>query len=223
MQTNDFERFKNLLADVHGFYQRDVSNFALSVWWESTRLFDFDAFSQALNRHVMNPDSGQFMPKPADIVKMMQGTTQDSALVAWMKVDRAVRHVGTWEDVVFDDALIHRVLHDMGGWIAFGEKKENEWPFVAKEFENRYRGFKSRNEQPSYPQILTGICHSINQQNFTRIDLPILIGDKTLAAQVMSLGTDQPMLQFSRVRVSESTSKIMGLQFIDNVDKSRDA
>lgn len=35
-------------------------------------------------------------------------------MVAWNKVDKAVRQVGAWTSVMFDDALIHRVISDMG-------------------------------------------------------------------------------------------------------------
>ena len=51
----------------------------------------------------------------ADILRMMQGTSLDSALSAWAKVDKAVRRVGTYETIVFDDEIIHRVIHDMSG------------------------------------------------------------------------------------------------------------
>lgn len=198
MILDDYERFRTLIADVHGFYQRDVSSFALTVWWEAMKPFDIEAVSQAMNRHVMNPDSGQFMPKPADVVRMLQGSTQDAALRAWAKVDKAVRQVGTWDDVVFDDPLIHRVLHDMGGWIAMGQKTEDEWPFVAKEFENRYRGFKARNERPEYPAVLIGLAGANNRQQGFKVAGPKLIGNAERANSVMLGGTDKPMLEITR-------------------------
>jgi len=201
MIVPDYEKFSQLMADVHGFYQRDVSDFALSVWWEAMRPFDFEVVAQSLNRHVMNPDAGQFMPKPADIVRMLQGSTQDAALSAWAKVDKAVRHVGTWEDVAFDDPLIHRVLHDMGGWIALGQKAEDEWPFVAREFENRYRGFKARNERPDYPPVLIGLAGANNRQQGQKVAPPMLIGDKAAAHRVMQGGVAKPLLPMSRAGV----------------------
>ena len=202
MIIEDYEKFSVLLADVHGFYQRDVSEFGFSVWWASMKPFDFSAVSQALNRHVMNPDSGQFMPKPADIVRMLQGSTQDSALVAWSKVNKAVRQVGNYESVAFDDALIHRVLHEMGGWISLGQKTEDDWPFVAKEFENRYRGYKSRNEVPDYPPVLAGLAEAQNSQQGFQSAKPILIGNADAARRVMDRGTNAPLIGFQRADIS---------------------
>lgn len=199
MQTDDFQKFHDGIVGVMGFYGKSVSSFALDVWWTALKGHDLAAIVDAFNRHLANPDSGQFPPKPADIIRMLQGSTQDAALRAWAKVDQAVRRIGTYCDVAFDDALIHRVIQDMGGWIALGEKAEDEWPFVAREFENRYRGFRSRNESPEYPASLVGIVTAHNNQKGFKTELPVLIGNEQLAKQVLRGGTDKPALGFKRM------------------------
>jgi hypothetical protein len=188
VRTDEFQRFQDGVTGVMGFYGRSVSNFALDVWWGALKGYDLTAIVEAFNRHLANPDVGQFPPKPADIVRMLKGSTQDAALQAWAKVDRAIRHVGTYCDVVFDDALIHRVIQDMGGWIALGARSESEWPFVAKEFENRYRGFRMRNESPAYPASLTGIASAHNGRKGFKSDPPVLIGNERRACQVLEEG-----------------------------------
>jgi hypothetical protein len=190
MNTQDFQKFHEGMVGVMSFYNKDVSQFSLDVWWNALKQYDLLAIQQAFNRHLMNPDSGQFQPKPADIVRMLQGSTQDSALSAWAKVDKAVRHVGTYASVVFDDPLIHAVLHDMGGWVSLGMKTEDEWPFVAKEFENRYRGFKSRGIVPEYRRALVGIAEASNQKNGHDSQPPMMIGNAEKAQQVYLGGVD---------------------------------
>lgn len=199
MQTDDFQKFHDGIVGVMGFYGKSVSSFALDVWWTALKGHDLAAIVDAFNRHLANPDSGQFPPKPADIIRMLQGSTQDAALRAWAKVDRAVRRIGTYCDVAFDDALIHRVIQDMGGWIALGAKAEEEWPFVARESENRYRGFRSRNESPEYPASMVGIVTAHNNQNGFKIELPVLIGNEQMAKKVLRGGTDKPALNFTRM------------------------
>lgn len=219
MQTDDFQKFHDGIVGVMGFYGRSVSSFALDVWWTALKGHDLAAIVDAFNRHLANPDAGQFPPKPADIIRMLQGSTQDSALRAWAKVDQAVRRIGTYCDVVFDDALIHRVIQDMGGWIALGTKAENEWPFVAKEFENRYRGFRSRNECPEYPASLVGIVTAHNNQEGFKTELPVLIGNEQLAKQVWCGGTDKPALGFKRM--SDELDEAVG-RAIENQEAIRE-
>lgn len=199
MTPNDSELFTALVGDVYAFYRQDYSAFAGRVWWQAMQPFDFAAVAEAFSRHAVNPDSGQYMPKPADIVKMLQGSTQDAALVAWSKVDKAVRSVGTYNSVAFDDPLIHRVITEMGGWISFGAKSEDEWPFVSKEFVNRYRGYRARNEIPDYPPHLIGMAEAENSKNGFRSQPPLLLGDPTKAQTVLTHGSNAPMLTVTPV------------------------
>ncbi|SAK62535.1 hypothetical protein AWB76_03263 [Caballeronia temeraria] len=194
MQTTEIGRFTAMLSDVYAFYGKELSAFAGRVWTQAMGPFDLEAVADALNRHLLNPDAGQFLPKPADVVRMLDGGTQDAALLAWSKVDRALREVGAYRSVVFDDPVIHRVLTDMGGWIPLGQKTENEWPFVRNEFVNRYRGYRMRSEVPAYVPVLTGIADAQNTRTGQRSQEPILIGDAAAAERVFRSGSDQPLL-----------------------------
>lgn len=194
MQSSDFEAFRELMEGVHSFYARECSAFALDVWWQALKHYELAAIRDALGRHSVNPDNGQFMPKPADVVKMMEGSTLDSAMVAWSKVDHAVHAVGTYATVVFDDALIHRVVDDMGGWPPLGRKTDDEWPFTAKEFQTRYRGYRARKETPPYPDRLLGIIDGENQQQGYKLSVPTFVGLPTQARAVFHGGSGAPRI-----------------------------
>lgn len=209
MKQTDFDQFNQIISAVGELYGKPVGEFAISLWWNALSGCDLKAVKEALSRHVRNPDNGQFMPKPADVVRMMQGSTQDSALSAWAKVDRALRQIGPYETVVFDDPLIHVVLHEMGGWVGLGTKTDDDWPFVAKEFENRYRGFKARGEVPQYPPRMIGISESHNGQKGFEIAQPMLIGNADKAKSVMLGGTTKPLL--GMVRAQEHFSQPLQL------------
>jgi hypothetical protein len=208
MTPKDRQAFFELIAGVYGFYGKEFSTFTGGVWWEAMKPFDLAAVKDALNRHAVNPDSGQFLPRPADVIRMLQGSTQDSALVAWAKVDRAIRTVGMYRSVAFDDALIHRVITEMGGWIALGTKDDSEWPFLKNEFVNRYRGYRGRNEIPEYPPVLTGIAEASNSQNekigCRHIEPPTLIGDPAIASDVALGGSGKQIVQISSMPKSVS-------------------
>ena len=197
MQQNEFDQFAQMLESIAEYCGKPLSPGVVAIYWQGLKDLDLSAIRHALNAHVQNPDTGQFMPKIADVRRMLGGTTQDSALRAWAKVDKALRHVGTYASVAFDDPLIHRVLHDMGGWVGLGTKTEDEWPFVAKEFENRYRGYAMRNESPEYPPLLTGIADADNARRGLQCEPPRLIGDATKAEAVMQGGTSRQLVGFS--------------------------
>jgi len=190
MQQRDFDCFVDIIQAVSEQYGKRLSDSVLALYWQGLQDFELIAVRDALGRHLRNTDTGQFMPKIADIIKMLQGSSLDSALNAWAKIDQALRQVGPYETVVFDDPLIHRVLHDMGGWMMLGQKTDDEWPFVAREFEQRYRGFKSRNERFEYPAKLIGVSEAHNSKEGHKTAQPMLIGDATQAKAVMLAGAN---------------------------------
>lgn len=199
MKETQYKDFKEGMVGVMSLYSKDLSNFGMDIWWGALRGYDLNAVKDAFNRYVVNPDTGQFPPKPADIVRMLQGSSLDSAMQAWSKVDKALRTVGTYKTVAFDDPLIHVVLQEMGGWISLGDKTEDEWPFVAKEFENRYRGYKGRNELPKYRKTLTGLFDASNvAQGYKEQDV-VLIGDTDKARMVISGGIEHLSIQLTQL------------------------
>lgn len=198
MVDAEIDAFGQIISTTYDLYGKTFTEAALSLWWNALKAYDLKAISDALSRCITNPDHGQYLPKPADVVRMIGGTTTDRALLAWEKVDKAVRHLGVYKDVVFDDPLIHRVLQDMGGWISLGGKKESEWPFIAREFETRYRGYAYQNVTPPYLPVMTGLANAENRRNGYPVDTPVLIGEAAKAREVMALGKEQPAI-FTRV------------------------
>ncbi len=190
MNQSDAARFRELVQGVYSFYRREVSDFQLNVWWHALKQLDYEAVKDAFNRHLLNPDNGQFEPKPADIVKLIGGGTQDRALVAWSKFELAVQFVGSWDTVVFDDPIIHAVAQDMGGWVELCGKPEKEWPFLRNEFVQRYRAYAMR-PLVSYPAKLIGQTEGYNATRFPEhVQTPRFVGDEATARKVLLNGAE---------------------------------
>jgi len=125
---HDIGTFTETLRAIYAYYGKDLNDATIDIWWGGCRNLDIEALRDAFNRHVINPDTGQFLPRIADVVKMAEGSSGDTAARAWTLVDQAVRMVGPYRSVTFDDRLTMRVLHDMGGWVAPGGKKGGGGP-----------------------------------------------------------------------------------------------
>lgn len=200
MQPTDKKRFAQVMLAISEYYQRELSDAVLQLYWRGLEQYDVAAIESAVERHMRSPDTGQHLPKIADVIRMIGGTSNDAALVAWSKVDKAVRHIGTYRTVVFDDHLIHRAVQEMGGWILLGSKTEDEWPFVAREFENRYRGLRTTDGGREYPAKLLGIFDRENGHQGYAEDPPVLIGDTDLAMAVLKGGATRPLLAMVDMR-----------------------
>lgn len=195
MQDNDKKRFATLLAGMADYYGKSLSNGVISLYWQGLKQYDIEAVEKALWEHTQNPDSGQFMPKIADVTRNLQGRTVDQASIAWSKVDSAIRRIGTYSDVVFDDPIIHRVIADMGGWIKFGTVDEKEWQFTGNQFRTRYQGYRMRGEVPEYQPVLIGIANAHNAKEGHKTQPPMMVGNEEKAKQVLLAGTNEQLIQ----------------------------
>jgi hypothetical protein len=199
MQKSDEGKFFEIMTGLGELYGKEVSSSVMELWFRALEGYDIEAISAAASAHVSNPDNGQFFPKPADIVKMISGTSKDSAFIAWSKVEKAVERVGSYHSVVFDDPIIHKVIQDMGGWIVFGEKTYDEWPFVKNEFITRYQGYKSKSGQIDHPGKLIGIHEANNRKTGHEVAEPVLIGDERAAMKVLEGASNKPALEYKKV------------------------
>jgi len=198
MQQADYDDFFAMMEATAQMYGKEISPATVEIWFRALQAYDLTAVRAGLNRHVQNPDTGQFMPKPADVVRMLAGTTQDGAMAAWAKADRALRGIGPYQSVVFDDPVIHTVIADMGGWVAIGNKTERDWPFVAREFENRYRAYRTAGQLDAYPPVLVGIAQAQNESQDLPVSDPVLIGDREQAVKTRLFGREAHAVPWHR-------------------------
>lgn len=209
MVDTDKQRFAGLLTGLAEYYGKELSPAVIGVYWMGLQKYELQALEDAATRHMTDPDQGKWMPKIADLVKLVEGGTQDQALVAWSKLDRAVRTLGPYASVAFDDPVIHRVIEDMGGWVGFASKDDDDWPFVAREFQTRYRGALASGRIEHLP-MLTGL----EDADRARLGKPVgqrvrLIGNPERAKAVMSSGAPSKAIT-SAVASLPSNVKLIG-------------
>lgn len=200
MNINQMDEFSSLLTDVMAYYGQNCSSFTLTVWWGACQNFDLEQVSKALQRHATNPDRGQFAPKVADIVRVLQGTSTDCAAIAWGKVHGAISSVGAYSDVVFDDPAIHAVIEDLGGWPKLCRVELAEMSYLQHRFQEAHRAYTERG-QFEYMRRLPG--DRSPDHDFTSRGIPLprpaLVGVKEKAIEVLQNGNAGGKTQVSRL------------------------
>ena len=142
---------------------------------------------------LRNPDSGQFMPRPADVIRELSGSSDTRAATAWAKVREAICRVGHMPSIAFDDAIIHAVIADMGGWVKLALITNDELPFRERDFLRIYRGYIGR-PLGDYPRYLPGMAETDNYAKGYAVEPPLLLGDAAKAQQVLLAGSGKPRL-----------------------------
>lgn len=198
MKPSEKPAFAELLTDAMAFYRQNVSSFALSVWWQACERYEFEQVSKAITAHAMDPERGQFAPKPADLVRLLQGTNTDRSLIAWGKTLDAMQRVGAYASVCFDDPAIHVAIEDMGGWPKLCRSTFDELPHVQRRFCDTYKAYAARGDF-TYPARLTGESEMVNAVAGHATPAPVLIGNAERALQVSHAGSLLPKTKITHI------------------------
>lgn len=213
MKSSDKPRFVRLLTDVMAFYKQDVSEFALSVWWQACERYEFEQVSKALTGHAMDADRGQFPPKPADLVRQLEGTATDRAMIAWGKVLEAMQRVGQYTDVVFDDPAIHAVVEDLGGWPKVCRVEFKDLSYLQHRFTEAHRAYTGLG-QFEYPRRLMGdrSPDEMYEKRGLPAPKPAIIGDVVKARLVYKGGQVGGKSQITYQALQAVGQKLIGQQ-----------
>ena len=176
MLETDKQAFAAMMNSIAEMYaNRQMTKPVLRIYWAALKHLVLDEVRHGLNLHVRNPDTGMFLPKPADIIRHIDGSSDSQAKLAWSQVDKAIRYHGAWASVVFvEEPRIHAVIADMGGWIKLCATSEREYAFKQNEFEKRYRGYLQIKPE-HYPSTLVGIAETQNATQGLPIAAPVYI------------------------------------------------
>lgn len=180
MNSNDKSEFAEIWTAAFNMYNKSISHQTLSITFESLSQYDMTLIRKGLAQHIQSPETGQFCPKPADIIKQIEGTFAERAAMAWSLVEYGIRHVGAWSSIKFDDPVIHIVLERLGGWVVICKIKENELAFKQKDFINSYQHTLQRSLPYKTPSILKGIIDCQQQPPTSGIQYTMLNHEKQL-------------------------------------------
>ncbi len=192
MKITEQAEFFQLLVEVGENYDRAISGAMGKLYWENLKTFEFEDLKHAFHAHCRHPDEGRFFPKIADIMRWLEGSPESRALMAWSFVESCTERVGHYQSVVFDDPLIHAVIEDMGGWIKLCEQPLSEMPFIALNFQKRYRAFLSYPPK-RHPSYLVGLMEQENSHQGYKVKPPVFLGNQSKAEWVFKSGGGKPL------------------------------
>lgn len=193
-------------TDRKAFYQswsaaweqcgRSVTDTQLRFAFECVRNFELSEIQRALLQHARDPDVGQHPPKPADIVRQLQGGTSENVAEAWSKVIRALERHGPYARIVFDDPAIHAAIESVG-WYGLCTASYERMSFLQRDFESAYRGARGTRH---YPAVIC--AHPEHRGEL------VYIGDPEKAQQVQALGYDKGERRTGAMTVSEAVGRL---------------
>lgn len=220
MQDTERKIFNRFMTSMGEAYAKKRSGIPLEIYWQCLKAFELNEVRHAFKTHLNNPDGGQIFPKPADLIRLLDGSPQSRALCAWTHVQCTMGRVGRYHSVAFDDWLIHAVIEDMGGWITFCETTLKDLSFVYLDFQKRYRALVHQRPK-RHPRYLVGIIEQENTKEGYDFGPPVLVGDPQKAQAVMVLGSEKA-LRLHRPSLESIKHLIQGVSRVQQTREKSD-
>jgi hypothetical protein len=140
MKNKDYAEFELVMerAALLTFQQRGKDWLALiTAFFEELGEYDLEVVRAAVKEHV---HAEKFFPALADIIKRIEGNSEDRAARAWATVVRAVSRIGRNNSVAFPSPAYIYAVKQMGGWVKLCRTlttDEEKWR--GKEFERFFQ------------------------------------------------------------------------------------
>lgn len=162
MKNEDKRAFFDLMMAAGEVYGREVTQPMAAIYFSALANVSIEQVQEAMMTHMQNPDSGQFFPKPADLIKQMTGTTkqqdaaiEDRASVAWACIERDIRRIGSYGALKLEDKQALATVKAMGGWQSICQTETSKMEWKRKEFIRMYETFE-RMPLEALPRSLPG-------------------------------------------------------------------
>lgn len=162
MKNEDKRAFFDLMMAAGEVYGREVTQPMAAIYFSALANVSIEQVQAAMMAHMQNPDSGQFFPKPADLIKQMTGTTkqqdaaiEDRAAIAWACIERGIRRVGSYGTLKLEDKQALATVKAMGGWQSICQTETSKMEWKRKEFIRMYETFE-RMPLEALPSSLPG-------------------------------------------------------------------
>jgi len=181
MTEKDMERFTFCMAALGEAFSQEITPLKIEIYFKALQDLPIDDIERA-TWEIINTRATASFPKVAEIRQAISGNLEDKAMLALEKVEKAMREVGAYRTVVFDDPVIHMVIESFdGGWPGLCAIPEREWKFARKDFLKLYQAMSKEKNRRPVPKLV-GIHEHINQLNGCEYKgRPVVVGDRKRA------------------------------------------
>lgn len=191
------ETFKNGIAGMCELFGHELSKASARLYYEAVKDLTDDEFNQAVGR-VIRTRKFRNLPMPGELISSISEDPDIAASMALARVEKAMREIGAYKSVIFEDPAITATISVFdGAWTGICAMPEQEWKFARKDFLRLYKGFIGR--RMNVQERLIGIEEHQNSQAgyLDRIPDPVRIGSGGMKYVPLGTGEGDDQIQRS--------------------------
>ena len=202
MKTDELSKFTEIMVGLAENFSSTLSKPGLKMRFKALISYSIGEVESAAIS-IINDRKYLKMPTHAEFIEHIKGgSVDDFGSIEAGKVLKAVRQVGGYKSVVFDDATTQAVImQGYGGWIKLCEEMTTEQEkWLEKDFRRMYKSYTVG--KIKHYGILSGITATFNSANgLPGVESPTLIGDEGKAANVAIRGTQNKQIVHKNIKL----------------------
>lgn len=129
MKQTDFKRFAVAWQAAQKVYGKTADADVISLCFRVLSQYELADIENALGAHLQDGEGGQYAPRPADIVRKLEGSKDSQVALAWADFRQATR-----SGEMPDDPALQQVIRRLGGLEFLGDKKSRDLDFMREQF-----------------------------------------------------------------------------------------
>lgn len=143
MKQDDWDRFERAFGTLAELFEKEISPIIQAAYFKALEKFTIQQVESAISDAI---GTLRFWPKPVELIELIVGgkaQIEDNALIQATNVLEAVKRVGGYQSVQFEDNVTNAVIHyGFGGWVKLCNEmtgKDEKW--FLKDFQEMYKMF----------------------------------------------------------------------------------
>ena len=149
----NLEKFDQNLAVMAETFDKPLSALLIKVYQRALSDYSDDQIEHAMMTAIM---SLKWFPKPVELIELIEGKSEERAILAWDSVLQAIQRHGTGESVMFEDGRAGKAIELMGGWEQLGRMLIDDLKWKQQEFLRIYRALPEMPPVTLHGRFATG-------------------------------------------------------------------
>lgn len=140
-------KFTTLFTGLCELFDKKISQALTGIYVEALSGYGIDRIENAIKQAAVGC---RFFPKPVELIEFMSGgksAVEDRSVSEGAAVLVAIKRIGAYQSVVFDDPVTTAVIAEyFGGWAKLcAELMADQEQWFLKDFEKAYRAYSRQN------------------------------------------------------------------------------
>lgn len=138
MKTDDKTEFVTLLTELSAYYEKNLRDFAVKVWWKAMGELSIEEFTIAVEKAICE---FPFFPTPNQVLGLAHGDRNLLAGQQWAKAMGEIANGVRLTDSQLDP-YAKAAIADLGGLYTLGILEESKLHWKEKEFKELYISYQ---------------------------------------------------------------------------------